>query len=241
MNPTRYTEVSTKASDRYQAVLTTFRGLLFAFLNEEYSSRRADELRSQAVDVGRMYFRTEDQFISNEVHQSAQEALSTVKEQLGLAGSADIQDRYAAFLENHEEFLRSEVQAQLSRDVELLVRRYREAALERHLYGSGRPSIGNDRLRFFFRDRAGRLYPSQKFVRSVWRHSLVTIGAEFFALEAADRGAIEIEVQAEPQSQWNGLRIGISLSSNETPFSDVREEVFHPQTQVTLKVVDVHP
>ena len=59
-------------------------------------------------------------------------------------------------------------------------------------------------------------------------------------LEAADRGEAEIEVESpDPQSRWNGLRIGLSNTSNAETFGEVRDEVFHPQTQVTLKVVDV--
>lgn len=239
MNPTRYTEVAIKASERYQAVLTTFRGMLFAFLNEQFSAARADELRANAVEVGRMFFRTEETFIADEVRRTAQDALRTAQEQIGVTPTSELPTAFSAFLEQHEDYLRSELQAQLSRDVEMLVRRYREAALESHLFGAARSNIGGDRARFYFRDRVGRLYPSQKFVRSVWRHSLVTVGAEFFALECADRGETEIEVVSEPQSHWNGLRIGIHPNSTAQPFGEVREEVFHPQSQVTLKVVDV--
>lgn len=239
MNPTRYTEVSAQASERYQAVLTTFRGMLFAYLNESFSASRASELRSNAVDIGKMFFRSEQAIIEEELHRTALDALWTVEDQIGVQRSKEVSDTFSAFLTQHMDYLESELRAQLSRDVEMLVRRFREVALEKHLGAAARLDVGGV-SRFHFRDRVGRLYPSQKFVRSVWRHSLVMVGAEFFALEAADRGYSEIEVVSQDKSsRWTGLKIGLSDASPEPSFSDVRDEVFHPQTQITLKVADV--
>lgn len=246
MTPNRYTEVSHQAGVRYQTVLSTFRGMLFAFLAQPFSIRMAADLRRNAVEVGRMFIRSEEPLIEEALEESARSAVETAQRDLGLTVRAEISSAQSAFLAQHNDYLLSEVQAQLSRDVEMLVRRYREFGLEAHLNqtaGEGliAPRVTTDRTRFYFRDRVGRLYPSQKFIRSVWRHSLVTIGAEFYCMEAVSAGAQEVEVvHPDVGSRFNGLRIGLTERSSAPAFIDVRDEVFHPQSQAVLKVTDVH-
>lgn len=236
MDPNRYTVVSARAGERYHAVLTTFRGMLFAFLNERFSVGRADDLRRDADEVGRMFLRSETPLILEEVTRTAQDALWTVQDQSGVQRTADISDTLNAFLTQHCDYLENELRVQLSRDAEMLVRRYREFALEAQLNGSA----NLERARFYFRDRVGRQYPSQQFVRSVWRHTLVMVAAECFALEAADQGIHEIEtLSPDPESRWANFAIGLTDTVAAPSFSEVRDEVFHPQSQVTLRVVDV--
>jgi hypothetical protein len=241
MHPNRYTELSLKASDRYQAVLTTFRGMLFGALSEPFSERAADQLRKQAVEVGRMFLRSEVPLIEEAVTDSAQDALETVRVDLGVTVAQTIPDRLSAFLHAHMDYLESELRAQLSRDVEALIKRYREHAIEAHLarVTTGQyvapKAITADKSRFYFRDRVGRLYPSTKFVRTTWRQTLLVVAAEFYALEAAELGATSVEVIHEDKNAAvNGMLISLD-GSFEPAFLDVRDEVFHPQAQVVLK------
>lgn len=246
MNPEGYTQSAFKAAERYQSLLTTFRFMLMGSLSDPFSAKRADELRAAAVDVGRTYYRTERTIIEQEVRASAQNALQTAQRDLGVRVADDIPDALSAFLEQHIAYLDGEVRTQLSRDVEMLVRRYREFAIEAQLtanavgFNMTAPvQVGaQDKARFYFRDRQGRLYPSQKFIRSVWRHTLLTVGAEFYLLEAASRGVQQAEVvHPEPNHQFNGTVIELSNLGGGQTFIDVRDEIFHPQSNATLRAI----
>lgn len=235
MEPNRYTQVSNAAGERYQTVLNTFRGMLHAALGEPFSGAAAERLRSDAAEVARMYLRSETPIIEDVITETAQRSLETAQRDLGVQVASGIPDVWSAFLDANIEFLTSEVRSQLSRDIEMLVRRYREFGLETQMRRFS-TDLAPDRTRFYYRDRVGRLYPSTKFIRTVWRHTNVTTAAELYVLEVASAGINEVEVtHPDPNSRWSGMIIGLNDSSKAPAFIDVRDEVFHPQTEVSLK------
>lgn len=244
MNPNRYTEIAAQAGERYVQVLDTFRSLLFSAQAQPFTNARANRLRTAALDIGRSFLSTEKDHIWTALSETAQETLRTAQEDVRVSPQSDVPEEYDAFLEQSESFLVTELGAQLTRDAESLVVRYRQFAVEadlaRKTSGSNLRSAiaavgaqASDRTKFQFRDRGGRLYASQKFVRTVWRQALLAVGAEFYLLEAAARGATKIEIiHPDVSSAWHGHEIDLTDTAS---FLDIRDEAFHPQSNAILK------
>jgi hypothetical protein len=244
MNPNRYTEIATQAGERYVEILHTFRSLLFSAQAQPFTNARANRLRSTALDIGRSFLVGEKDHIYSALRETAQQTVRSAQTDVSVSPVSELPQNFEAFLEQSESFLATELATQLTRDAESLVRRYREFAVEADVAARTRgvnmraavAAVGmsaSDRLKFQFRDRGGRLYASQKFIRTIWRQTLVAVGAEFYLLEAADRGATKIEiVHPDPHSAWHGYEIDLTDTAS---FLDIRDEAFHPQSNAILK------
>lgn len=246
MDPVRYTEIALDAGERYLGVLQTFRSMLFAAEAQAFTNARANALRNSAIDVSRAFLVSERDHIETALRETALEAIRSAQTDVAVAPVSNLPESFEAFLTQSESFLETELASQLTRDAEALVRRYREFAVETNLAMKGRQMTpraaiaaialqANDKMKFQFRDRGGRLYASQKFIRTVWRQTMVSLAAEFYLLEAADRGAQVVEVQhPDSNSAWNGYEIDLN---DLAAFIDIRDEAFHPQSNATLKVI----
>lgn len=246
MEPQVYTQEADDASSRYLVVLQAWRSLLSNSLSSPFSQKAVEELRANAVSIGETYFATERKLVKEALQNAAETAQKSAQTDLSLNPVSDITDVKEAFLEQSEEHLLGQIRAQLLRDIETLIQRFREFAIEAHIGAAARgfstPSVRlgfeQDRVRFYFRDRAARLYPSQKHIRTIWRQSLVSIGAEFYAMEAAERGCKSCVVEhLNPDSKWFGMTINLGGARDGNSFIELRDEVFHPNSDAMLKAV----
>lgn len=237
MYPLRYTQVSTEAGERYLVILQAFRGLLQNALARPFSSRTAADLRVEAERVATTFARTERTIIETELRDTAQNAQERVLDDLNVSGRVETPEALETFLTQSVEHLDVEIASQLARDIATLVKRYREFGIEAQLHGNATPNrLSQYSVRFYFRDRAGRIIPSQRFVRVAWRQSLVALGAEFYLLEASQRAARSVVVTyPDPNHRNEGLEIALHPSQRGVSFLDVRDEVFHPMTEAVLK------
>jgi hypothetical protein len=241
MDPTAYTKASNRAAERYSIVLAAFRSLLFGHMGRPFSEVSMRTLRAEASSIARTFADSETDLIRTTLSDTAQNAQEAVLGDLDAVSGATIPEALKPFLEQSVEHLSLEIAAQLSRDVEALVRRYREYALEAQLaaYSRGliKPAVtmGDQQVSFHFRDRAGRLTPSEGFIRIAWRQSLVSLGAEFYLLEAVNRSATKvIVVNPDPSHKWQGQEISLTGEEGRS-FTDLRDEIFHPNTDSVLK------
>jgi hypothetical protein len=243
VNPALYTQISEAAAGRYSLVLETFRSLVFTAHLQPFTAERSRGLREDALRVAQSFLVSERPYVEEGVLQAAQDALRQVRHDLGQDPSTDVPDALQPYVEQAVHFILTELAAQLTRDAEALVKRHREFAIAADLAAKTRSvnlrSVFSDnltpgqKLRFRFQDRAGRSYPSQKFVRSVWRHTLIGLAADFYMLEASALGAAGIAiVHPDSNSQWNGYQLDLT---NPAEYISIREEAFHPQSQMTLK------
>lgn len=248
MNPNTLTEIATQASTRYQSVLDTFRGLLAGAQTRAFSMLVVSGLRKQAQSVALAYLQVERDHIEEQLLGVAQEALGRARSDFGVLSGADVPLNLQAFLEQSGAYLEGEIRAQLFRDIEAAVSRYREFAVAAELrsrsagvsIGQAIASINSDqRLKFNFRDRIGRLYPAQKFIRSVWRHTMLLVSTEFYMLEAASYGAATFTLDHPDQTAtWAGTVINLDATSP-LSFQEVRAEVFHPNSNYTARATNV--
>lgn len=246
MNPSAFTQAAELAASRYQVVLQAMRSLLFNSMAAPFSQRSAQELRANAISIGETYFRTERDIVEQGLRTAATDSIKTAQTDIAVSTTSTLSDVQEALLEQSVDYLLTAIRAQLLRDVETLVQRYREFSIEAQIgaYAAGhtgsnvRLGYDQDRVRFYFTDRAGRLYPSQKHIRTVWRQTLVTLSAEFYLLEAAERGCKACLVEhPDPDSRWAGFEISLTGSRDASSFIDVRDDIFHPNSNSILKAV----
>lgn len=244
MNPAAYTTASEKAAERYLVVLAALQSVLFAYMAQPFSEASMRALRMKAKAVAQTFAETEVTLIRMSLTDTAQNAQERVLDDLDVISGATIPEAQKAFLEQSVDHLSLEVRSQLSRDVETIVLRYREQALEAQLaaYARGlvKPAItigqgDQNETRFYFRDRAGRQSKSDSFIRVAWRQSLVSLGAEFYLMEAVNRGAKQIIVtHPDPEHQFQGVEISLTDEDGQS-FTDIRDTIFHPMTSCVLK------
>lgn len=244
MDPIAYTRASHRAAERYTVVLAAFKSVLFAYMGQPFAEASMRALRINVKKLAATYLETETDLIRTALTDTAQNAQEQVLEDLNAISAATIPEALKPFLEQSVDHLSVEVEAQLSRDVEALVRRYREFALEAQLaaYSRGlvKPAVtigqgDQNTVRFYFRDRAGRVTASEGFIKTAWRQSLVSLGAEFYLLEAVNRGATKVVVvNPDPNHEFQGREISLTDEDGQS-FTDLRDQIFHPNTDSVLK------
>lgn len=242
----QFTLIASTASQRYVDVLGVFRSMLNSSELTPFSKRSAEDLRSQALEVARAFWKSESTVSEHILLETAQDAISNAHSDLKEKPSSKVHKRNEAFLEQSHSFLMAEIWAQLQRDVEALVKRYREFGLmvdltARHGNISREQAIlktlagAQAGVRFTFKDRAGRLHISQRFMRTLWRHSLVCLYADFYMLEAVSLGAEAIEItNTDPNHLFTGHIINVADNAD---YLSLREEIFHPNSTVILKAI----
>jgi hypothetical protein len=239
-------EEATKAGDRYVNFLLSLRSVLNASLKMRPDDARAfGSIRDGAYAIAEVFLQTESDLIEN--------ALKTVRE-LAVARAREevLSDTPATdfVLEDYSDELvlwfRSELRAQIERDVNVLVSKRRELSLAATMgsWGRGRDmmgayeallSAGRETVVFYFTDRAGRRYPSQKYYRQLVRHSLLTLAVESYALEVSSLGVETVYVDhPDKNNSYTGKAVTLVGKSNVLSLADIRDEVFHPNSVAFL-------
>lgn len=242
-------EASTKAGERYVNFLMSLRGVLGTSLSSRPDDMRAfEQIRAGAYSVAEVFLEQEEERFAMDL-LSAQERA----EELVQSDALGRYDGSAGALSDYSEELvvwfRQELRAQIERDVNTLVAKRRELILEAAVRSrSSRLDMmesylelirnGREKVDFYFKDRSGRRYPSQKFVRQLYRHGMLTVAVEVYALEAADMGFSELEIiTRDSNNSYSGQRITLSAEPGMLKLSDVRDEVFHPNSNSFIKIV----
>lgn len=242
-------EASTRAGERYVNFLMSLRGVLGASLSSRPDDMRAfNQIRAGAYAVAETFLRDEEERFATDLltAQERSEELAQTDALGRYSGSAGALSDYSEELVT---WFRQELRAQIERDVNTLVAKRRELVLEASvkarstnfdLMASYLDLIrnGRERVDFYFKDRAGRRYPSQKFVRQLYRHGMLTVAVEVYALEVADMGYTTVEIiTRDSNNSYNGKRISLSAAPDMLKLSDVRDEVFHPNSNSFIRIV----
>lgn len=91
---------------------------------------------------------------------------------------------------------------------------------------------------FVFNDKAGRNLPSKKYIRTMVRDYFVKSYNDIFVENLLLNGVNEVEVDhIDTNHKHYGLILSINDSENELNYFNVRDDVFHPNSNAVLKVV----
>lgn len=239
-------EEATRAGDRYVAFLLSLRAVLNASLAVRPEDNRAfDAIRRGAAEVAEVFLENEAERFANAMETAQERAVEQARSDV----LSDAPTKEIALQDYGDELLAwyaSELRAQIERDVNVLIQKRRELVLAaqttarsrgkdlNHAYlqviASGRESVS-----FYFTDRSGRKYPSQKYVRQLTRHALLTFAVESYVLEAASFGVERVYVtHPDNNNSYSGETVTLVGEPNVLSLADIREEVFHPNSNAFL-------
>ena len=238
----------TGASERYVGLLNDFRGMLRSAMGRDPADTRTRGLLKRSLlDRASTYRDIEIAMLELEIDTVTQSARDQVLTDLDLDDKTQLSiiDEYKERLLEHAS---TELTSQIQRDMAQTLRTLEEFRLEVFMQRQrGIPdedahakALMNAReaTQYFFRDRAGRNHKSQKFVRTMVRHTLLVGAMEVYAMHAAAYGADHLEVvHPDQNATYAGMRIGFRREQDLPLVADLKEDVFHPNSNATLKAV----
>lgn len=239
---------SSNSGDRYVDLLNGIRGLLWNAMSQNPEDMRSREyLKRGALDKARDYRATEEVMF-----EASLEAITAKVEQI-FKQDTGVDIRFSEipfaveYLFDLRRFFSTELTSQLQRDIAQLERRLADFSVE--VFMNSRNSQDpiqahmnalintREQMKFYFKDRAGRKHLSQKFVRNTTRHTLLSAAVELYAI-AASFVASHMEVtHSEGSSKAAGSLIGFRREQGFPLLAEVRDEIFHPNSDAFLKAV----
>mgnify|MGYP001298923751 CR=1 FL=1 len=236
-----------QASDRYVAFLNNLRGQLWTALRKDPTDMRSRDALFRDVHALAVTFLDQERpTLHQAVEEVAQDALQRVALDLGVSVSQKLQNAFLTdYRDNIAHFLLQEFMTQLDRDIHQVMRKYEELGLQVFMerQTSATPEEAhfrvlmnaNESMSFYFRDRSSRKLNSQKYIRTVVRHALVTVWTQLYAMEATSYSASHLTVEHPDKAKYDGLKLGFVDSQGLPTLMDVKDEIFHPQTKAYLK------
>ncbi|MER9176318.1 hypothetical protein NKH72_22320 [Mesorhizobium sp. M0955] len=242
------------AAVRYGMLTDSWRTL---FQNALNSSRFGSP--AQANDIVREAYQIAESFLDDERANAdrvttsvAIEALQTTLAEIESVDALKLSDAALQHLQATQSYIVDELIAQIHRDIALLRQTLQRAVLEVSVSSKSRGisirtalieyMIGNRaELDFVFHDRHARKWASKKFVRGMWRHTLLAVYNEVVMLTLADHGLARARVvHQDPSAQAHNMIIAMSSNANLPTYSEIRNEIFHPNANAVLAREEVN-
>lgn len=238
------------AAARYKTLIEGWRSLFINSLDRSTFASAASvrALVEQAYDMARAYSASERELIEQRTQEFALEAHRVTARALSVDASSELPGDVSEHLREIERYLSREIAIQIERDIAFLRQSYQRVVLQVHLAArsqniSSRTAlmqyrIGNAvELNFFFHDRRNQRWPSQKFVRAIWRQHLLAAYNETVLVELADHGLRVAEIaHSDPKSEVHGMRLALSPNTPLPTYAELRNDVFHPNAEAILIV-----
>lgn len=247
MNGNRLTVAADRAGQRYKALLLTFENVVKDIIYEAdpgYPSVRK-RAKKNAYDLARTYLEDEVIHVEQSIAQEIRDAVSTTLELMGKSYAEPIHqvDLNAA---NLAEELDQNVRTQLERDIISVDKTLREFSIRSLLISKGRKIAKKDALawlrtnttvnpKFDFMDRAGRSWASEKYIRGVYRHTLLLTWNYSAMLTMAARGVSEARIAYPDEThEYHGTVISLAEEGTMITWDQVKDDVFHPNSSAYI-------
>lgn len=245
----RLSEIAEAAAERYLSVIFALRGAYDTALNaiDPLAPAINRQLHSTAFRVARAHLESEDAFAQEAVWEIAAQSVADALRDLGLGHVAqDVPEALSDHLSAVYEHVRSEIAVQLERDASAITQKHRKLGLQVKTYAAANGwseaatlvhlRLAERTLKFYFRDRQGRKWPSQKYVRTVWRHALLALYNEVYLFTLAERGQTRAVVwHPDPNSRYAGEVIALDDEPSLPSYEDIKEDAFHPNSDAVLR------
>lgn len=246
--PIVFTSYAEEASMRYEILVGAWRAIFTNALKASNfgSQQQYNRVLAEASDLARRFVWSEEAQINRVMIDIALEAQGATQKQIGVTVADKLTDQALTHLNDAQTYLLSEITVQVERDVNMLLQALKKAALQINLSARSR-GVSNRTalveymlstsldLQFFFHDRGNQKWPSRKFIRSVWRHSLLSLYNEIVLITLADHKIDKAFVwHTDPSNQFHGMEISVSTNSSLPTYSEILNDIFHPNSNAIL-------
>lgn len=242
---------ATQAGSRYVDFLNTLRLFTTSAMRRDPTDARVKAtMKRTAIDRARSFKQDELEIFEFALEDIIREARELLSEDIQATGGLlDLPDSVVAYVDELSAFYETEITSQLQRDISQAANKLNEFALEvfmvrqqpfeTHQGAHVKALIDtSEQIRFFFKDRTGRRHASQKFVRSVFRQTLLMAGLHTYAIEAMMAGADHLEVtHPAMKAGVYGVKVGFRREQGFPLIADLKDEVFHPNSRAFVKAV----
>ncbi len=230
------------AADRYGVMIETYRAMYARALDQSHfgSPKQMADVTVAAYQIAGLYLDAERQFITDSITAVASEAQRVTLSELSAASSDELTQAVSEHADQSDAYLEREISIQVERDITLVQHTLPARAQgvpQRTALMEYRLSQTNE-LNFVFHDRAAHKWPSRRFVRSLWRARLLAIYNETVLLTLSDHGVETAVVShTDEKSPVHGMEVTIAAGSELPTYSEIQNEVFHPNSEAILKVL----
>jgi hypothetical protein len=244
------------AAMRYGLLTEAWRSIFHQALNASNFGYPAvtDKAIGEAFRVAETYLSEERHAAERTLSEIATEARTVTLADLQSIDASEMTERALEHLSVTRSYLVDELIAQCHRDIALMRQTMQRVSLEVSISSRSRGisertalveyRIGNQAdLQFIFHDRHARKWASKKFVRALWRHTLLSTYNESVLFTLADHGLARARVAHEDHgAASHGMIVAIGSNSEFPTYSEIRNEVFHPNANAVLEMEkpDVH-
>lgn len=209
--------------------------------------RHFAQVDGEGYEVARLFISNEEALISQEIDRLAGLATDNLYAQMGAPSPADVTDEQFTYLQDVKDGLLREIVIQVERDILFLHNSLRRAYIQASLTARGNnvplqlaimqaQTTNASELHFFFHDRMNRKWPSRKFVRAVWRQALLAAYNEITMMILVDHGMTTARINhIDPGASSNGVILSLVPHGELQSYVDVRDQVFHPNSDAILE------
>ena len=239
--------ISAQAGRRHQVAVSSFLNQSNIAMTGHLALTRAgaNELKGQLSSIGWSHIESEESIIGDAIRDIASEARTSALSHLGILDTQNLKEPISELEESSREasenYLLGEVVSQVNRDVNQVIKDYRNASLRAAMLvdleditpGDAKLNVMIDEInakrKLWFRDRAGRKLPSQKYISRLWRQVIRDQWITSYLTTLSEHGETEAVIWHEdPNHRLYGEVL--TLSEQDYGLSDI-ERAFHPNSR----------
>jgi hypothetical protein len=208
---------------------------------------QASNVIREAYETAQMYLDRETDLIAELTHQVAIEAQGLASRKIANIDADLLAVEAQTHLSETQQYLRDEIVAQIHRDIANVRQSLQRAVLDVSMIARTRKlkdraavvawRLSNDEtLSFNFTDRRAHRTPSAKFVRGLWRQTMLSIHNETTLFTIADHGLTSAGVFKTIEGVEEQVAT-IHLDGDGPTYGEIRSTLFHPNSNAYLGAI----
>lgn len=246
MIPTRLDIKAQAAALRYSVLTDTWQALFGRALSSPefgYAGQASNVIR-EAYEAAQLYLDRETDLIAALTHEIAVEAQGRASLKIANIDADLLAVEAQTHLGETQQYLRDEIVAQIHRDIANVRQSLQRAVLDVAMIARTRKlkdraavvawRLSNDEtLSFNFTDRRAHRTPSARFIRGLWRQTMLSIHNETTLFTIADHGLVSAGVFKVIEGSEEHIAT-IYLDGDGPTYGEILTTLFHPNSNAYL-------
>ncbi|MCK1543419.1 hypothetical protein IVB12_15995 [Bradyrhizobium sp. 179] len=204
------------------------------------------EVTEEAYAMARRFLASEGTEISDAMTDIASEAHTATLRELSVEDSSELPDAISEHTDEFIAHLTRVLSIQIENDIATLKKTLQQTILGVTLAAAAqrlplRTALiqhrvaANTDIQFGFTDRRSAKWPAGRYVKTIWRHNLLSLYNDVVLMTLADAGVDTARVRhTDPTSDIHGLEISIVDNTDLPTLADIRDQAFHPNANAIL-------